>query len=261
MRELIELQRKQIEQQQKQLDEQKRQLEELSRRINGGAGGAGGQGGRRGAQGGTSGPDQTAAPVEESAVKKIITECLKDNPGAGQDPNHVDVAFKNGASLWVTSANGDFTFHPGIWVQYDNIFWTQSPQLTAVQGARAGPKQGVASGANLGGIGDLEDGTDFRRVRPFIEGTMWGNVEYRFVVDMENVQFSQVELDEFWAGLNNIPFIGTIRIGHIKNLLGLEGDESSSSRSMTFMERSSYFEAIQAEPELLYRCRIHQEFL
>ncbi len=232
LREMIELQRKQIEQQQKQLEEQKRQLDALARRLDG-------------VQVGTSGTNQMAAPVEESGVKKIITEYLKDNPGAAPDPSHVDVAFKNGASLWVTTASGDFTFHPGIWIQYDNIFWTQSPQLTAVQGARAGPKQGVASGANLGGIGDEQDGTDFRRVRPFIEGTMWGNFEYRFVVDMENVQFSQVELDEFWAGLNNIPIIGTIRVGHIKNLLGIEGDEASSSRSMTFMERSSYSEAIE----------------
>ncbi len=39
--------------------------------------------------------------------------------------------------------------------------------------------------------------------------------------------------------------IGTIRVGHVKNALGLEGDMTSSSRCMTFMERSSYSEAIE----------------
>lgn len=243
---MIELQRQQIAQEQKQLDEQKRQLNALAQRIDG--------------QTATISPYQMATPVQQQAVpvapnqmvvpvqQSYVNTNVTDanvNLAPAPDPSHVDIAFKNGASLWVTSANGDFTFHPGIWLQYDNLFWTQSPQLTAVQGARAGPKQGVASGASLGGIGDEQDGTDFRRVRPFIEGTMWGNFEYRFVVDLENVQYSQVELDECWAGINNIPLLGTIRVGHIKNLLGIEGDEASSSRSMTFMERSCYSEAIE----------------
>ena len=39
--------------------------------------------------------------------------------------------------------------------------------------------------------------------------------------------------------------IGSLRLGHIKTPMGLEADMSSSSRSMTFMERSSYSEAIE----------------
>ena len=48
-----------------------------------------------------------------------------------------------------------------------------------------------------------------------------------------------------WVGQNAIPVIGTIRVGHVKNAMGLEGDMTSSSRCMTFMERSSYSEAIE----------------
>ena len=43
----------------------------------------------------------------------------------------------------------------------------------------------------------------------------------------------------------NIPVIGTVRVGHVKNPMGLEGDMTASSRCMTFMERSSYSEAIE----------------
>ena len=41
--------------------------------------------------------------------------------------------------------------------------------------------------------------------------------------------------------------IGTVRVGHVKNAMGLEGDMTSSSRCMTFMERSSYSEAIELD--------------
>ena len=50
---------------------------------------------------------------------------------------------------------------------------------------------------------------------------------------------------KFWVGEKDLPVIGTIRVGHVKNQLGLEGDMTSSSRCMTFMERSSYSEAIE----------------
>ena len=62
---------------------------------------------------------------------------------------------------------------------------------------------------------------------------------------MENIQYGTVGLDEMWIGVNKIPVIGTIRVGHVKTPMGLEGDMTSSSRCMTFMERSSYSEAIE----------------
>src|SRR5205807_8683991 len=44
---------------------------------------------------------------------------------------------------------------------------------------------------------------------------------------------------------NNVPFIGTVRVGHVKTPMGFEADMAASSRTMTFMERSSYSEAIE----------------
>ena len=71
----------------------------------------------------------------------------------------------------------------------------------------AGPGQGVASGATLGGIGDLQDGVYFRRIRPNFEGTFWENGEYRFIPAFENNQFQtagidlpRVSLQQFTAG-------------------------------------------------------------
>src|SRR5947209_6654233 len=55
----------------------------------------------------------------------------------------------------------DFSLHIGGWVQYDNVFWDQSSALRIAPDGRPGAKQGVASGAALGGIGDLQDDTYF----------------------------------------------------------------------------------------------------
>ena len=63
--------------------------------------------------------------------------------------------------------------HPGMWAQWDNVWFGQSNYLNAPAGARPGHAQGVASGVARGGIGPLQDGTFFRRIRPYIEGTFW----------------------------------------------------------------------------------------
>jgi phosphate-selective porin OprO/OprP len=157
----------------------------------------------------------------------------------------VTASFNKDGYLWLKTPNQDFTMHIGYWMQYDNVYWTQSPLLRAPQDGRPGPKQGVASGAPLGGIGDLQDGTYFRRIRPFLEGTLWEVGEYRLNLALENTQFSLTGLDEFWVGINQIPGVGTVRLGHVKTPMGLEADMTASSRTMTFLERSSYSEAIE----------------
>jgi phosphate-selective porin OprO/OprP len=147
--------------------------------------------------------------------------------------------------LWLETPNKDFTMHLGAWMQWDNVWWSQSPALRAAPGSRPGNAQGVATGVALGGIGELEDGEYFRRIRPFAEGTFWGTGEYRLIPALENNQFSTSGLDEFWVGETFIPVIGSVRVGHVKDPMGLEGDMTASSRCMTFMERSSYSEAIE----------------
>ena len=162
----------------------------------------------------------------------------------------VTAAFRDG-TLWFTTPNADFTMHPGFWMQLDNVFWNESTALNFAQGGRPTPaKQGIASGENLGGMnnspgGDLQDGEYFRRIRPFVEGTFWETGEYRLILALENNQFSTSGLDEFWVGDTQLPVVGSVRVGHVKTPMGLEGDMTASSRCMTFMERSSYSEAIE----------------
>jgi phosphate-selective porin OprO/OprP len=140
--------------------------------------------------------------------------------------------------------------HLGGWVQWDNVWWNQPATLNVAQTPKAGNQDGIASGNAGGGLnngtfGSLQDGDYWRRLRIVQEGTFWETGEYRFNWALENDRYSTVGLDEMWVAENQIPVIGTIRAGHVKNALGLEGDMTSSSRCMTFMERSSYSETIE----------------
>jgi phosphate-selective porin OprO/OprP len=214
-----------------------------------------------------AGADQQPATggVTKAEVQEIVADKLKDDAAKNKEADEqkkqeeasqwyqvgtmmgAKAEFRDGLFLWISTPNNDFTMHIGEWTQFDNVFWTQSahPDLRTPADGRPGAKQGVASGANLGGIGDLQDGTFFRRIRPFLEGTFWETGEYRLILAMENDQFSTEGLDEFWVGLKDIPLIGTVRLGHVKTPMGLEADMTASSRTMTFMERSSYSEAIE----------------
>jgi phosphate-selective porin OprO and OprP len=202
----------------------------------------------------------SGSPLEDQ-VRKAVDDALKQKE-AGKKAEDDDAkakadeeGYQVGSSLqmslvWdvgplLATPNGDFTMHIGAFTMLDNVFFTQSPGLLNPQGSNAGPAQKVASGAKLGGIGNLEDGESYRRIYPYVEGNFLQNYEYRLILALTNDQFSTVGLDEFWFGATDIPGIGTIRIGHVKTPMGLEGDMTSSSRNMTFLERSAYSESIE----------------
>jgi phosphate-selective porin OprO/OprP len=142
----------------------------------------------------------------------------------------------------------DFVSHIGYFMMWDTMFWSQSPAL------RAGNQ-----------LGDLQDGTLFRRVRPLWDGYAWDFVEWNIILALEQVQGaftnvnptgapnsanqvsgvvnSNINLDEVWAGVYGLPIIGRLRGGHLKVCQGLEGNQWSSSRCMTFMENAAYTDA------------------
>ncbi|HEV3084094.1 MAG TPA: hypothetical protein VGY66_30200, partial [Gemmataceae bacterium] len=188
----------------------------------------------------------TSGGVGKEEVKKIVADYLSAQDAAKQSAKREDPAagYRIGSELGMTGSwkdglifstpKNDFSLHLGGWVQYDNVFYDQSSLLRIAPGARPGAKQGVASGAALGGIGDLADGTYFRRIRLQTDGKFWENYEYTLTLALENDQFDTAGLDEFWVGATNIPLIGTARLGHVKNAIGIEADMSGSSKVMTF---------------------------
>ena len=204
-------------------------------------------------------PQAPAGMLTDEAIKRLVDQRLaeikkeeeqkkKDAAAQGYEVGSdlsLKASLKPGQFPWLETPNKDFTMHLSLWTQWDNVWWNQTPGLRAARDGNAGPNQGVASGDTTGGIGNLQDGVYFRRIRPNVEGTFWETGEYRFIPAFENNQFNSAGIDEMWVGAKGLPVIGTLRVGHVKNAMGLEGDMTASSRCMTFMERSCYSEAIE----------------
>jgi phosphate-selective porin OprO/OprP len=117
--------------------------------------------------------------------------------------------------------NKDFTSHLGFWFQYDNVWFTQSASLKSTSQ-----------------IGDLQDGSFFRRIRPQWEGTAWEVMEWDVIVGLEQISNGVPQFNEVWVGITKLPVIGTVRIGKSRIPQGLEAGTYTGNRPATFFEVS-----------------------
>ena len=76
-------------------------------------------------------------------------------------------------------------------------------------------------------------GTEFRRVRIFNSGKLYGNVKYKLQLDFAG---GEISFKDIWMELGELPFSGKLRVGHFKEPLRLEA--LTSSKYITFMERA-----------------------
>jgi len=224
-----------LEQQSKQIAEQQKQLEALRQRLDAAE-----------AAKVEARPTSAHEPaLNDTSVQKIVTDYLDEKAkketedAKAQQKKADDEGYKVGTILNNVTArwdpangmrfetpNKDFTFHAGFRFQLDTAYWTQtSASLKAAQ------------------LGDLQDGTFFRRVRPSFDGTMWEIIEYNVEPAFEQVQNGVPNFDDVSVSISKLPIIGTVRIGHQKVPQGFEGDMYSSSKAMTFLERSAYTDA------------------
>ena len=189
----------------------------------------------------------SAAPptLDDTAVKKIVAGYMVEKEQQQQQAAAAAVeqqvendGFKVGSDLrldahWdlksgftVETPHKDFSLHVGAEFMEDSVWFTQSPALKpAAQ------------------VGDLQDGTFFRRIRIFMDGSAWQVFEWTLIFAVEQVKEGIPNLSEFWVGEKDIPWVGRARVGQLRLPQGLEGDTSASSRAMTFMEASPMTDA------------------
>ena len=79
---------------------------------------------------------------------------------------------------------------------------------------------------------EAKSGTEFRRARFFMSGTLYHNVEFKLQVDYVA---GVTRIKDAYVGIKNIPGVGTIRVGNVKEPFRL--DALTSSKYITFMER------------------------
>ena len=75
-------------------------------------------------------------------------------------------------------------------------------------------------------------GSEFRRVRLYSSGKMYGTVKYKLQLDFSG---GKISFKDVWIELNKLPIQGNLRVGHFKEPLRLEA--LTSSKYITFMER------------------------
>ncbi len=83
-------------------------------------------------------------------------------------------------------------------------------------------------------------GTEFRRVRLFTSGTVYDNVSFKLQLDFSG---DRVSLKDVYLSIKEIPIVGSLRIGHVKEPFRL--DALTSSKYITFMERALPISFIQ----------------
>lgn len=82
-------------------------------------------------------------------------------------------------------------------------------------------------------VGELEDGTEFRRARLYVEGTIYERMIFKAQYDFAG---GDADFKDVYIGLKKLPTLGTLKVGHFKEPFSLE--ELTSSKYITFMERS-----------------------
>ncbi len=192
----------------------------------------------------TGGSEQQDVTLNESAVQRLVGDYLKNldekkkaEQEAAKQKEELE-GYKVGTDLGMTvrwnngltfeTAHKDFYTHIGGWFQYDNVWFNQSKNLR---------------GAPPAGVGDFQDGDFFRRTRLQLDGGFWQVFEYNMIWGFESTQKSTVSLFEFWGGIKDVPLLGMVRVGRMVTPNGLEGDDTTTNKAMTFFERSSMSDA------------------
>lgn len=168
---------------------------------------------------------QAAAPAVTAAPPGAATP-----PPAAAEPLPLDapqplqVYWRDGLEL--KSADGAFSIRVGGRIQLDTAFFDEDADW-----ARLGAEYPEF------GLGDEQDGLEFRRSRLSIGGTIYRDLafraEYDFAADSpgnDGGRFADVFLE-----LKNLPYIGSLRIGHFQEQFTLE--EAISNRHLTYLER------------------------
>ncbi len=84
-------------------------------------------------------------------------------------------------------------------------------------------------------IGGEGHGTEMRRARIFLSGTVYDRLLFKAQYDFANTGDGKTDFKDVYVGLEDLGPLGTLLIGHQKEPLSLEA--MASSKYVTFMER------------------------
>lgn len=126
--------------------------------------------------------------------------------------NQLNAYWDNGLNL--ESEDGTIDLELGGRIMNDWAFYSASDSIENAKGA-------------------IINGTEFRRVRLYNQGTLHNTFSYKLQIDFAggNADFKDVFIE-----INQLPIVQNLKIGHYKEPFGLE--QLTSSKYITLMERS-----------------------
>lgn len=167
-------------------------------------------------------------PQEGEDASETKKEKSKDTP--------LKVFWGKDGRLMFKSEDRNFIAHIGGFFQLDASFYSVSD---AVQNLL--PDRGLRLGA------------DMRRARLRSDGVCWDIFEWVMEMDFSRASDGNkdsissptpnVYINNMYIGVRDVPMLGTIRVGHIKEDLSFYN--ASSGRNIPFMERPNVWDAIE----------------
>ena len=160
---------------------------------------------------------------DKKQVETIVDKILAEKPLPEQGPTDFRVFWKEG--LRFETRDKDFTLKLGGRIMTD---WTWISEDDGLK-SHLVPD---ADGTGTESLGDQADGVEFRRVRLYLAGLIYDNVEYKLQFDFAG---GDADLKDAYIALRDFP-VGRLKMGHFKEPFGLE--ELTSSKYITFLERA-----------------------
>jgi phosphate-selective porin OprO/OprP len=167
-----------------------------------------------------------------------------DEPAKSQPDDSSQTRFNLRDGLVGQTADKAFRYHLGGRLDWDSG-WYRVPgniqqTLLPADVSQSGPPP------------QLLDGTDLRRFRITLDGTMWEQVEFKLEADFSRASDftgfqtnpqTNIFITHAWIALHDLPVVDTVRAGHQKELLTFAN--ASSANNQPFMERPYIFDAFE----------------
>ena len=188
---------------------------------------------------GFAGPADTVV-LPPSVVPSFTAPSIASTPVAESTAPKFEAVWNNG--LFFQTPNKEFVAHVGGTLHADAAWYTAGQGLQAF----------------AGGTGKFNDGVNTRRLRFFLEGTVYKNIDYKLEIEFMN-GFSPAGLTgpvsattvsnspgptDAWITVKQVPLLGNVRIGNQKEWFSLE--HLNNYRALEFLERSYLFDFSQA---------------
>lgn len=152
----------------------------------------------------------------QKQVKEETVQAAKEQKE--KNPLSVTASWKH-HEIYFESNNGQFTMHVGGYAQFDFGGATINESLKEALKTKSGSLAGY--------------GAEARRVKPTIEGTLYGDFDYKVQIDFGG---GSTTLQDVYMSYYGLPCFANIRVGHMKEPFSLE--ELTSDEWLEFTERS-----------------------